>query len=178
MSRLKHPLDNPVWSALTTDHAAVARASGLACRYPAGMTPFGALAEPSAQAFADFRALVDADEMVALETLVAPITPPEHLFRVREVIPVLQLVQHMSPPTPEVGAEVVRLGPEHAEEMLALTRRAGLGPFGTRIVEVGTYLGVRDDAGQLIALGGERCAPTRRFAVEGWAPSSSRPLRG
>lgn len=158
MNNSPHPLDNPVWSALTTVHAAVAEGRGLARRYPEGMSPFGGMADLSREAFVDLRALVPDNGMVALETTGIPHVPPDDLFLVREVIPVLQLVQPTAPPVPPIDAEIVRLGLEHGEEMLALTQRAGLGPFGPRIVEVGTYLGVRDDSGELIALSGERYA--------------------
>src|SRR6266446_3584374 len=48
-----HPLDNVVWSALTTAHAELALGAGLARRYPRDMAPFSAVAEPSARAYAD-----------------------------------------------------------------------------------------------------------------------------
>ena len=45
---MTHPLDNPVYASLTGPHAALARRSGYAVRYPAGITPFcGLPAEPS-----------------------------------------------------------------------------------------------------------------------------------
>jgi hypothetical protein len=39
-----HPLDNPVWHALTGPHAGVALGHGAARHYPRDMAPFSALA--------------------------------------------------------------------------------------------------------------------------------------
>jgi hypothetical protein len=50
---MSHCLDNPVWNALVGPHAGIAVGSGLARHYPRDMTPFSALAEPSAGAYAD-----------------------------------------------------------------------------------------------------------------------------
>ena len=46
------PLDNPVWSALTTTHAALAVGAGDARRYPADITPMCGLRAPDAAGYA------------------------------------------------------------------------------------------------------------------------------
>jgi hypothetical protein len=46
-------LDNVVWTALTTVHASITVGDGLAWRYPRDMTPFSAVMEPTARAYAD-----------------------------------------------------------------------------------------------------------------------------
>mgnify|MGYP000449768783 CR=1 FL=1 len=45
------------------------------------------------------------------------------------------------------------------DEMLALVAQAQPGPFARRTIELGRYLGFRDDDGQLIAMAGERMRP-------------------
>jgi predicted GNAT family acetyltransferase len=59
-------------------------------------------------------------------------------------------------------ARVSPLGRDDAAEMLALVDTARPGPFGSRTVELGSYIGVRDAAtGRLVAMGGERfCLPS------------------
>ena len=46
-----HPLDRPIWSALTTDQARIAEVSGIARRFPAAVTTLSAFPE-----LADLRA--------------------------------------------------------------------------------------------------------------------------
>ncbi len=50
---------------------------------------------------------------------------------------------------------VVELGPADVEEMVALTELTEPGPFATRTIEMGRYVGVRQD-GNLVAMAGER----------------------
>ncbi|HEY6719321.1 MAG TPA: hypothetical protein VI232_23475, partial [Reyranella sp.] len=49
-------LDNPVWHALTGSHRTHAFGRGEARHYPRDIAPFSAIAEPSAQAYADLAA--------------------------------------------------------------------------------------------------------------------------
>jgi len=51
-----HPLDNPVWHALVGPHAGFAIGSGAARHYPRDITPFSAIVEPTAAAYADLAA--------------------------------------------------------------------------------------------------------------------------
>jgi predicted GNAT family acetyltransferase len=66
------------------------------------------------------------------------------------------LVQFVAPDS--FGAEepeAVVLGPDDLPEMIALTALTEPGPFRSRTIECGRYLGVRRD-GELIAMAGER----------------------
>jgi predicted GNAT family acetyltransferase len=53
--------------------------------------------------------------------------------------------------------ELVRLGPDDVDEMLALTELTRPGPFGRRTIEMGDYSGLREQ-GRLVAMAGERLA--------------------
>src|SRR5713226_3111537 len=50
-TRTMHPLDNPVWKALTTHQAQLALGSGMARRFPPEMCVFGAVALPILPAY-------------------------------------------------------------------------------------------------------------------------------
>ncbi len=50
---------------------------------------------------------------------------------------------------------LVRLGPGHADQALALAQLTKPGPFGLRTIELGEYFGVIEN-GQLMAMAGER----------------------
>src|SRR5437870_2172308 len=65
-SDAESPLDNPVWSALTSYQSALAIGDTLARRYPHDVAPFAAVSEHSARAFAALAALVAAQETVVL----------------------------------------------------------------------------------------------------------------
>ncbi|MCU4185293.1 GNAT family N-acetyltransferase [Acidiferrimicrobium sp. IK] len=61
----------------------------------------------------------------------------------------------------------VRLGVEHAEEMLELVSRTRPGPFLRRTPVLGSYLGIRDGDGALVAMAGER------LRLDGWTEISA-----
>src|ERR1700758_849352 len=60
-SRRMLPLDNPIWTALTTKQAQHAQSSALARRFPPEMTLLGALAANTAMAFVSLAQLVQRD---------------------------------------------------------------------------------------------------------------------
>ena len=63
--------------------------------------------------------------------------------------------------------EAVRLTAADVPEMTALVERTKPGPFLPRTIELGTYLGIRDGDGALIAMAGERMHPV------GWTEISA-----
>ena len=160
----EHPLDNVVWSALTTVHAIHAEGSGLARQYPREMAPFAALAERSDAAYADL----------------ASILPPgleARLFRPSEeaapngweTLSARPIVQMTANAAPQAGLDhsLVELGDEDVDDMLALAEAAKPGPFGRRTILLGAYVGIRGAGGRrLIAMGGER------FRLPGFAEVS------
>ena len=52
-----HPLDYPIWTALTTTQQALAEGDARARRYPIEITPFAATADMSPESFAALGAL-------------------------------------------------------------------------------------------------------------------------
>lgn len=162
---LAHPsttlLDNAVWYALAGPHAHLAERVGRAARYPADVYASAAVADP-----ADPAAWAD------LHTLVGPAT----VVRVKgvegvpagwEVVGGGQGVQLVDTALrAEPAAEAVRLGPDDVPEILDLVAGTRPGPFLTRTVELGTYLGIRYQ-GRLIAMAGER------LRLPGWTEISA-----
>ncbi len=157
-----HVLDNPVWHALAGPHATVAERCGDAARYDPEVTVFAALADQPAP-----------DDWDALRDLVGP-GGAAFFARAELSIPagwtvhfVSQCRQMWLPGAPsEMGigaraaadADDARLGVDDVRDMLALVERTRPGPFLTRTIELGTYVGVRDrDA--LVAMAGERLHP-------------------
>ena len=150
---MAHPLDNPAWHALTGPQAALALGRGQARHYPRDMAPFSAIAEPGAAAYADLAA----DLPPGLEArLFRPAEEPTPAgWETLSARPIIQMVAGDSGP-PDGRAPFEPLGPDDAAEMLALAEAAEPGPFGRGTVLLGGYLGLRDAAGRLVAMGGER----------------------
>jgi len=148
-----HILDNPAWAALTGPHARFAERIGLAARYPADVSPFTALADST-----DPRAWEDLATLVGpgATTPVTGTTAPPEGWEVVQHGQGVQLVDTSL--RAEADPEAVRLGADDVPEMLDLIARTKPGPFLPRTVELGTYLGLRQD-GRLIAMAGERLRP-------------------
>jgi GNAT superfamily N-acetyltransferase len=147
---------NPVWHSLLGPHRHLAIDGGDACRYPADVTPFAALAEPSAAAVRQLRELLEPAEPVWIVDAGVPRLPE---ITVEGTLLCLQMVLSPkaalpSPATPAV--EIVPLGAANADEMVALTDLAFPGFFRSGTYKMGSYFGVRAADGRLIAMAGER----------------------
>jgi GNAT superfamily N-acetyltransferase len=149
------PNGNPVWHALAGPQADYAEATGEARRYRPEVSVFCAL--PDAPT---------ADDWDALRALVGP---GEHVFLIRESvdvpngwIPTFELagVQMALETTIAPGDVPDHLPLTHADvpEMTELVSRTEPGPWRPRTIDLGTYLGVRDD-GTLVAMAGQRMRP-------------------
>jgi ribosomal protein S18 acetylase RimI-like enzyme len=152
---MMHPLDQPIWSALTTRQKDLAEGGGRARRFPPAIGPFGDLVDMSPQSFADLGALMSGSEISVLFTSDAVTAPDD--FKVLLADTGEQMVG-----TPAqsalTGAEVITLGAADVPDMMALVELTKPGPFGLRTRELGTFLGIRID-GQLVAMTGERMKP-------------------
>ncbi|HEU0165341.1 MAG TPA: GNAT family N-acetyltransferase [Thermomicrobiales bacterium] len=157
-----HPLDNVIWSALTSRqrHLAEGNAEDGALRYQREFAPFAALHDTSPQSFAALDRMLASESPASLVPLFTtiPITPPESCTNLAVALrsPIHQMVATTMPDVslPTIG-EIVTLGADDIPEMLALVDLTKPGPFAARTHEMGTYLGIRVN-GQLAAMTGER----------------------
>jgi ribosomal protein S18 acetylase RimI-like enzyme len=149
---VEHPLDNVVWNSIDGPRAALAERRGLAARFHHDVSPFGAIAEDVPQAWDDLADLIGPGHATSL--FGPGIEVPdgwEELFQV----PCGQLVaEHVTTDGESDG--LVVLGHDDVPEMLELVAATKPGPFGPRTIEFGGYVGLRDDAGRLLAMAGER----------------------
>src|SRR6478752_7420680 len=106
-------LDNPIWSALTTEHAALALGNGLARRYPADVSRLAGLREPTPEAFADLREL---GELGTGLFTAQPVDVPEDwsVVRTRRIE---QMICH-EPPNAAPAHDLLTLGAADVPEML------------------------------------------------------------
>lgn len=154
-------LDNPIWGALTTDHAHLALGDGLARRYPAEIGPLSGMPAQTDAGYAALRPLAgrngqSGNGMVGLFLQEAP-RPPAGWALVREL-----LLDQMVAERPELvrsslrgGVEMRELTAADAPAMVELAELTEPGPFRLRTIELGIFFGVLD-GGRLLAMAGER----------------------
>lgn len=150
-----HPLDEVIWRALTSVQEAFAEGAGRARRYPAEIAPFAATIDFERPSFEALLTLMGASgDRIALFTPIE-IEPPAP-FSVLRRAKVDQML-HVNAEASGIrsGVPLAALGKSDVPEMLALASATQPGPFGSRTVELGEYLGVRR-GGALIAMAGER----------------------
>lgn len=152
---MPHPLDQPIWTALTTRQQALAEGGPVARRFPLAIGPFADMVDLSPGSFAALAALMSRSEIAVLFTSDA-VTAPD-AFHVRLAETGEQMIG--TPVKSSLsGVEIATLGAADVPEMIALVELTKPGPFSTRTHELGTFLGIRVD-GQLVAMTGERMKP-------------------
>lgn len=157
MTETSAALDEPVAAALAGPHAHLARRSGRAASYDRAVATFSCVPrDPSQQDWDDLAALLGPGRFADLFSL--PVSPPpdwDPAFRLDG----FQLVGSPSLASAVRDPSIVELGADDVPAMLALVEQTRPGPFWDRTAEMGRYVGVRDDAGRLVAMAGERLRP-------------------
>jgi GNAT superfamily N-acetyltransferase len=142
-------LDNPVWSSLTTMHAAFALGRGDVRRYRADVAPFLAVAEAGAPLD---ESLVPAGDTALL---IGPRPAVPVGWQVEDFGVIVQMVCEQPAAVPD-GPDVVELtSAAQRADILALTALVYPHYFRPRTPELGRYFGIYVD-GRLAAMAGER----------------------
>jgi predicted GNAT family acetyltransferase len=150
-----HPLDHPIWNALTSTQSSLAEGGARARRYPPAIAPFAAMADMSPPNFAALGEMMSRTDQAVLFTTEPVAAPAE--FKVLLAATGEQMIG--APAETSVRAtEIVTLGAADAPAMMELTKLTRPGPFTPRTHELGTFLGIRID-GRLVAMAGERMKP-------------------
>lgn len=150
-------LDNPIWHALRTEHAALAEGGELARRYPAYIGPLSGIPQGSAECYEALRPLAGPEGVVVLFS-VDPPTPTAGWELVRggqlhQMIADGQLTRARTEVA--AGIHVRKLHADDAPEMVALAELTEPGPFRLRTLELGTFFGIFEDE-RLLAMAGKR----------------------
>jgi GNAT superfamily N-acetyltransferase len=155
-------LDNIFWHSLSGPHAQYACGAGGARRYAPGFSPILGFKDAQDPDFAALGPYCEPGEHFYCSgwTGAAPagwrVDAETTMFRMFRDSPTPPLLEAPAP------LDIVRLGPEHAQQALELATLTRPGPFGPRTTELGEYFGCFD-GGRLVALAGERsCAPGLR----------------
>jgi ribosomal protein S18 acetylase RimI-like enzyme len=148
-----HVLDNPAWTALSGPQSHLAEVRAKAARFQAEITPFTGLADPDDPlSWQDLAALVGPGTTTAV---IGPAAVPAG-WTVLGTLPGVQMLGDALEVAPDPDA--VRLTESDVPAMLDLVERTKPGPFQRRTIEMGNYLGIKEN-GQLIAMAGERLKP-------------------
>ena len=148
-----HPLDRPVWNALTTRQAHLAVGDPVtALRFLPEINVFGGTPDNTPDQLAALGALTPRDGGVAIVER-HPIVPPQDLIAMIEQ-PVHQMTAARIA-EPGEDRDIVPLGDSDAAEMRALAELTQPGPYHARTHEMGDFVGIREN-GRLIAMTGER----------------------
>ena len=152
-SDAERQLDNPIWFCLTTRHAHFSHGGPLARRYLSTISPIGGLPGAGSADVAALEAFIELGDDIAMFGSCVPELSSswETLYASR----LAQMVRTDRSPLPEGEADVSILGAADVAEMLALVELTKPGPFRTRTIELGTYVGIRE-GGRLVAMAGER----------------------
>lgn len=144
-----HLLDNPAWSSLTTLQSHLAHLHGPARRFPPEMSPHGAFAEPTAEAWNSLAQISPAPvSLFSLQELELPAG-----WNVVRKVELHEMVQEaeLKPPA-EHALEVSQLTPDDLPQMSLLYRATRPGrSLAPRLHELGGIFGVKR-AGRVLAM--------------------------
>ena len=149
---MDHPLDRPIWTALTTRQSHLAQEVSSLRRYDPAFAPFAASADGTADSFANLSDLVPKGGQIVLQQG-KEITAPLGLVLKRAAATVQMVAERIEGPTADFDFNVLTY--RDAPEMVALAQLTRPGPFAERTNELGRFVGVRHE-GRLIAMAGER----------------------
>lgn len=159
-----HPLDRPVWNALTGVQRDCSIGSHQAVRYAPDLGLFAAAADRSPASLDALAALCPAGTAIGLvETEDWPVPTG---MTIRRAASCDQMIAERPGSPDATDLEILDLGDGDAAEMLALATLTQPGPFFGRTHRLGNFIGVRID-GQLAAMAGERMHVGRYREVSG-----------
>lgn len=148
-----HPIDHPVWTCLTTDHAKFAIGDGPLRRYISDVSLIGAIQDTTPKSLDALRDSVLTHGPIALASpFDIPVPQGLALSWKRGAV---QMTFDGETPAKVTGWNIAPLSDDDAPEMLALALLTRPGPFAKRTHELGQFWGVREN-GKLIGMAGER----------------------
>lgn len=153
------PLDDPFHNSLAGPQREFAVASGTIRRFrPDVSVFFGHPRELDAQAWAGLRTLAGTNGLVSVRDRRSSI--PDGW----QIVETFELVQYSGTDVAAGPSDgLVRLTHDEVPEMTALVERTKPGPFLPNTIDLGTYLGIRGDTGELVAMAGERLHPSTQW---------------
>jgi ribosomal protein S18 acetylase RimI-like enzyme len=151
---MTHPLDRPVWNALTSSQAHLAIVTGAAVRMDPDSGPFAAARDAGDEAQAALAATLTGpdDRIGVVEREAWPVPEGTRVLGGGDLV---QMVWDAPPPGGPDDPRIRRLGERNARAMAALAHATEPGPWGPRTHRYGDYYGIRVGR-KLAAMAGER----------------------
>lgn len=146
-------LKNPIKSALINDQKRFSLSKGKAYRYCADIAPFAALDVITIEALSNLAELMIEEEKVLLFT--EEQIPKTNIFDIVLTAGGIQMLVTKDIPYIEPIVSFIPLTEADIPEILELIKLTKPGPFVSRTLDMGKYIGIRNN-GQLIAMAGER----------------------
>jgi ribosomal protein S18 acetylase RimI-like enzyme len=167
MQKTHHPLDNPIWNALSTRQSDMSLGDDLARRYKPIYTTLAGVTAATDEAFASLAAVATSGDRVGLCAL-----EPLSDFVGWQSLGAFPCAQMVCDKLIECKEQVMNvLNDDDIPEMIELAKLTQPGPFAERTIDFGTFYGIRiaphpaSDAGirdgaaatgKLVAMAGER----------------------
>lgn len=148
----RHPLDRPIWSALTSRHAHLSEGGLLAKRYQPSVSSFAVARDDdptSLEALSDLAS--DGENLLFLQA--DAVVVPAGMVAVSTAAAVQMTAEQ--PTTIGQDDRVEALSESDIPAMQALAELTKPGPFTARALELGAFWGVKEN-GRLLAMAGER----------------------
>jgi GNAT superfamily N-acetyltransferase len=152
-----HPLDNPIWNSLHTEHRWFAVSNTLARRYPAAIGPLGGIPRQSSANYEALRELAGPGGVVVLFCRDQPAPPPGWTLIRGGVLSQMVCMEPADPVrfTLTRGEEFRPLTAHDVPAMIELADLTEPGPFRERTIELGPFFGILH-SGRLLAMAGQR----------------------
>lgn len=146
-----NPLDNPIWTALTTRHADLAEGDDLAKRYLPTYTTLAGMESETESAFQSLARITLKTQRLGLCSQSDTAIPSTFVCSAK--FPVTQMVCHQLKDCKTFPMEV--LTEADVPEMKALVMLTQPGPFSDRTIDFGTFLAIKEN-GKIVAMAGQR----------------------
>ena len=144
------PLDNPIYSALTSVHKPLSQSSGCAIRYIREVSTMAAFSD--IHSFSHLHNLVVPQEPIAL-LRAKPLVISDDWHIIKDLT-IEQMV--CTDLKPLLMHPIVSLQQEDVPDMVALASVTEPGPFSSGTIRTGRYFGIKSSEGKLLAMAGER----------------------
>jgi len=154
-------LDNVIWNALNSAHAHLSQGDDLARRYNPEFTSLAGLLEPNDAAFESLLQVLNGAK-------IGVFLPAQHVLpdsvQLYGCAPVAQMVcENLIPCKPCSFAELTTAD---VPQMAALAELTKPGPFASRTIEFGNFIGIKD-GDRLVAMAGQRMKLDKMHEVSG-----------
>jgi ribosomal protein S18 acetylase RimI-like enzyme len=150
---VNHLLHNPVYNALCSGDKHLSFGADTVKFFDETVSPFVGFEETYTKGFTDLHELLPPGRKI-LYAIPAPVCPPDG-WQLLVQIKGLQFVYEGSAEFKDEFTNVIPLGNEHIDQMVALATLTKPGPFGTGTINFGHYHGIFEDD-KLVAMTGQR----------------------